>query len=273
MNSRHNWDGYSHQTLYDRIHGEGGFFISDGAGVSGASGAQDGWGELAAMMARARERTETALARAGVVWEGAAADAMRLGVTPLAQWADDAHSASAASQAGVDAFVSAYSAAKNQMPEPVPVTSTANGDFGGIPAGFTHLFGGQTDQDRQEIAAQEAKAEAVRVMSGYEVESGVARLTAGQFVPPPSVTVAVAPPQPEVGTSDRSASVSGVGRRSTTALGPTLLGPTPRRLRAAVRHLPEVVRRHPQGAATRRAQPPRASSPQGRPQGCCRVTR
>jgi PPE family protein len=199
MNSRHNWDGYSHQTLYDRIHGKGGFFAPDGAGVSGAAGAQDGWADLASLMARARERTELALARAGAVWDGDAADAMRSGVTPLAQWADDAHTASTASQSSTDVHVSAYSAAKNTMPEPVRVTSTANGDYAGIPAGFTHLFGGQTDQDKQEAAAQEAKAEAVRVMSGYDVESGAARVSAGQFVPPPSVTVDVAPVAPEGG--------------------------------------------------------------------------
>ncbi|MFL6121697.1 PPE domain-containing protein [Actinophytocola sp.] len=199
MNGRHNWDGYSHRELYDRIHGKGGFFLPDGAGVSGATGAQDGWRELADVMAHARERTEAALARAGAVWEGAAADAMRAGVTPLAQWADDVHTASLASQASTDTHVSAYSAAKNTMPEPVPVTSTANGDFGGIPAGFTHLFGGQTDQDKQEAAAQEAKAEAVRVMDGYDVASGVARTGIGRFVPPPSVTVDVAPPRPKGG--------------------------------------------------------------------------
>jgi hypothetical protein len=199
MNSRHNWDNSSHQQLYDRIHGNGGFFLPDGAGVSGADGTQDGWAELAALMARARERTEAALARAGAVWEGGAADGMRFGVTPLAQWADDANVASTASQASTDIHVSSYAAAKNQMPEPVPVTSTANGDFGGIPAGFTHLLGGQTDQDRQEAAAQEAKAEAVRVMSGYEGESGIAQATVGRFVPPPSVTVDVPVPQPKGG--------------------------------------------------------------------------
>lgn len=199
MNSRENWNSYSHETLYARIHGQGGFFLPDGAGVSGATGAQEGWAELASLMAQARERTEAALTRAGAEWEGGAADAMRSGVTPLAQWADDAHTASAASADSTDTHVSSYSAARNKMPEPVPVTSTANSGFLGIPSGFTHLFGGQTDQDRQEAAAQEAKAEAVRVMSGYEVESSAAQASVGRFVPPPSVTVDVPPPRPQGG--------------------------------------------------------------------------
>ena len=189
MNSRYNWDAFSHQQLYDRIHGNGGFFLPDGAGVSGAAGAQDGWAELADLMARACIRTEAALAKAGAVWEGGAADAMRAGVMPLAQWAVDARTASTASADSTESHVSAYVSAKNRMPEPVPV---ANGE-GGIPAGFTELFGGQTDQDKQEAAAQEAKAEAVRVMSGYEDESGAARASVGRFVPPPSVTVDVSP--------------------------------------------------------------------------------
>lgn len=197
--SQYNWDHYEHETLYDQIHGKGGFFLPDGAGVAGVAGAQDGWGKLAALMARARERTEAALAKAGAVWEGDTADTMRSGVTPLARWADDAHTAATASQTSTDEFVNSYSSAKNRMPEPVPVTSTANSDFAGIPAGFTHLFGGQTDQDKQEAAAQEAKAEAVRVMSGYESDSNGAQSSVGRFVPPPSVTVDVAPTQPKGG--------------------------------------------------------------------------
>jgi hypothetical protein len=199
------WDSCSHKLLYDWIHGKAGiieglFGAEDGAGVPGAAGAQDGWGRLAAVMENARERTEAALRRAGVEWEGSAFEAMNSGVTPLAAWAADSSTAGTASQSSVDTHVSAYSAARNAMPEPVPVTSTANSDLGGIPAAFTHLLGGQTDQDRQEAAAQEAKAEAVRIMSGYDLESAVSKDKAGRFVPPPSVTVTVAPTQ--VATTD-----------------------------------------------------------------------
>jgi hypothetical protein len=214
MNSRHNWDADSHQILYDRIHGRGGFFQSDGAGVSGATGMQDGLADLTAIMAEAREQTEAALTKAGAVWEGDAADSMRSGVAPLAQWADDAHTAGFASQYSTEVHVNSYSTAKNQMPEPVPVTSTANTDAGGIPAAFTHLFGGQTDQDKHEAAAQEAKAEAVRVMSGYEGHSDLARSSVGEFVPPPSVVVTVPPPQPKGGDISSGGEVSGPGGAS-----------------------------------------------------------
>src|SRR5689334_17326260 len=105
MNRCHNWAASSHQRLYDEIHGDAGFFGTNGAGVSGAAGAQDGWAELAALMARAYWRTEAALAKAGAEWEGGAADAMRSGVTPLAQWAVDAHDASAASAESTEIHV------------------------------------------------------------------------------------------------------------------------------------------------------------------------
>ena len=199
MSAHYNWDNSPHERLYNEIHGIAGFWAQNGAGVSGAAGAQDGWAALAELMARAREGTETALAEAGAVWEGAAGYAMRSGLTPLARWADDAHTASTATQTSTDTHVESYTSAKNQMPEPVPVTSTANSDAGGIPAAFIHLLGGQTDQDRQEAAAQEAKAEAVRIMTRYEASSGFAQITVGQFVPPPSVTVDVPPAQPQDG--------------------------------------------------------------------------
>jgi len=239
--SGHNWDAYSHETLYDQIHGKAGFVggvllgREAGSGVSGASGAQDGWGRLAAVMENARERTEAALRRAGVEWEGSAFESMTAGITPLAQWAADSNTAGTASQSSVDAHVGAYSAARNTMPEPVRVTSTANSDVGGIPAAFTHLFGGQTDQDRQEAVAQEAKAEAVRVMHDYDHESAAAKDSVGRFVPPPSVTVTVAPTQ--MASTDISDSSQpwrgpdGGGGESTRASGHTsgtaVAGPTP----------------------------------------------
>jgi hypothetical protein len=211
MTQGNNWDGYNHETLYGMIHGTPpgglrgiiakvtGHELQPGAGVAGAEDALQTWGELAALMDEARAETEAALADAGASWEGSAAESMRSGVTPLAQWAADANTAGTASQSSVDGHVASFSSAQNRMPEPVPVTSTANSDLGGIPATFTHLFGGQTDQENQEAAAQEAKAEAVRVMSGYEDESTGARSGVGTFVPPPSVTVQIGSPNPTGG--------------------------------------------------------------------------
>jgi hypothetical protein len=204
------WAGFAHQQLYDEIHGKAAFSVgdgagvsmlrrADGAGVSGATEAQDGWAHLAELMNSARARTEDALERAGAVWEGDAADSMHSGVSPLAAWAAQASTASTASQSSVDDHVAAYIRARDDMPKPEKVTSTANSDWLGMPRRIVHLFGGQTDQDVQEAEAQEAKWEAVRIMSRFESESGMARSGVGGFVPPPSVAVTVPPPQPKAG--------------------------------------------------------------------------
>jgi hypothetical protein len=82
------------------------------------------------------------------------------------------------------------------MPPPVKVSSTANDDFFGIPAGMTHLVGGQTDQDIEEQKANEAKREAVRVMKTYR-DGAVSSVTSiGTFVPPPQVTAQIAETSP-----------------------------------------------------------------------------
>ncbi|MGH3860049.1 PPE domain-containing protein [Actinokineospora sp.] len=205
----YNWDAWSHKDLHKMIHGESSTWFGgdDGAGVANVSEANARWARFTAIMADAKIQTDAALARAGASWEGGAADSMSAGVTPLSQWTVDANEAGHASSGGVDQFSSSYSSAQRRMPEPVEVDSTANSAFGGIPAGFTHLFGGQTDQDKQEAQAQQAKQEAVRVMSGYQSDTSTAQSGLGQFVPPPSVTVSVPAPSAnpgEIKTGDGS---------------------------------------------------------------------
>ncbi|MBC6448069.1 PPE domain-containing protein [Actinokineospora xionganensis] len=200
----YNWDAWSHKDLHKMINGESATWVGgeDGAGVANVGAATDRWNRFTSLMSAARIQTDAALTRAGVAWEGSASESMTAGITPLSQWTVDAGEAGQASGTSVDQFSSSYSSARNRMPEPVEVNSTANSDFGGIPAGFTHLFGGQTDQDKQEAQAQQAKQEAVRVMSGYNSDAVNAQSSVGQFVPPPSVTVAVAPPSTNPGQID-----------------------------------------------------------------------
>ncbi|MGH3859419.1 PPE domain-containing protein [Actinokineospora sp.] len=157
------------------------------------------WAEFSKLMEESKADTEQALAEAGASWEGLAVESMTAGVTPLAQWAGDAGTASTASNASVRQVSEAFAHTSNSMPEPVPVTSTANSDFGGLSAGFVHLFGGQTDQDKQERAAQEAKQRAVELMNAYSTEADSAVGSVGTFVPPQSVVVAVPPPSVEPG--------------------------------------------------------------------------
>jgi hypothetical protein len=200
----YNWDAWQHSDLYNMIHNahtaplENGFHkvinTDQGKGVSGTQASNDAWQGFVTLMTQAQADTETAINKAHGQWSGGAADSMHSGISPLAQWAQDAQTAGAASQSSVGDQTSSYVRAKDSMPEPVPVSSTDNADFLGIPAGFTHLVGGQTDQDKQEAGARAAKDHAVDVMTTYQSSSQFNANTLGTFQPPPSVTVAAADP-------------------------------------------------------------------------------
>jgi len=180
----YNFDAKSHQELYDRIHAD------DGA--SFAQAVEDAWNAFRAVMGNAKAEIEAAYREAGVDWVGAAGEAFSGAMAPLAQFAEDARAAGVETHHSMQAQQSFYHGAKNGMPPPVKVSSTANDDFFGIPAGMTHLVGGQTDQDIEEQKANEAKREAVRVMKTYRDSAASSVTTIGTFVPPPQVTAQVA---------------------------------------------------------------------------------
>ncbi|GAA3458847.1 PPE family protein [Saccharothrix longispora] len=183
----HNFDAQSHKQLYENIHG--------GPGHSAAQAVDDAWNSFRAVMGNAKSELESAIRDAGAVWVGAAGEKFTSSAAPLVQWAEDARVAGVETHHAFSAQTSHYGGAKTRMPEPVEVTSTANDDFFGIPAGFTHLVGGQTDQDVQEQQANEAKREAVRVMNGYRDGASSAVNLLGTFTPPPQVTTQVVEPK------------------------------------------------------------------------------
>ncbi|QFZ17596.1 PPE domain-containing protein [Saccharothrix syringae] len=189
----HNFDAQSHRQLYDKIHG--------GPGHAAAQAVDDAWNDFRAVMGNAKAELTSAGAEAGASWIGAAGERFTAGNAPLVQWAEDARAAGVETHNSFLAQTSHYSGAVTGMPEPVEVTSTANDDYWGVPAGFTHLVGGQTDQDVQEQRAQEAKREAVRVMNDYRDGASAAVDSLGAFTPPPAVTARVVEPatagQPE----------------------------------------------------------------------------
>ncbi|MGW4214654.1 PPE domain-containing protein [Lentzea sp. NPDC004789] len=180
----YNFDAKSHQELYDKIHAD------DGA--SFAQTVEDAWNGFRAVMGNAKAEIEAAYRDAGVHWAGTAGEAFSGAMAPLAQFAEDARAAGVQTHRSMQAQQSFYHGAKNGMPPPVQVSSTANDDFLGIPAGMTHLLGGQTDQDIEEQEANEAKREAVRVMKTYRDGAASSVTSIGTFVPPPQVTTQVA---------------------------------------------------------------------------------
>ncbi|MBY8850773.1 PPE domain-containing protein, partial [Saccharothrix sp. MB29] len=178
----------------------------------------DAWNSFRAVMGNAKGELESAVRDAGVVWVGAAGEKFGDSAAPLVQWTEDARVAGVETHNAFSAQTSHYSGAKTRMPEPVEVTSTANDDFFGIPAGFTHLVGGQTDQDVQEQQANEAKREAVRVMNGYRDDAYWSVNLLGTFVPPPQVTLQVVEPTFEQSEAQsRYSQQFSDGQRSTPA--------------------------------------------------------
>ncbi|PRY31030.1 PPE domain-containing protein [Umezawaea tangerina] len=191
----HNFDAQSHKQLYDKIHSS--------ADAALAQATNDAWLSFRAVMGNAKSEVESALRDAKVSWTGAASDSFGGGMAPLVQWAENARAAGVESHDAFQAQQSYYTGTRERMPEPVVVSSTANDDFFGIPAGMTHLVGGQTDQDVEEQRALEAKREAVRMMNGYQGGAAEAVSRVGAFTPPPTVTVEVPAPRVEQSVEQR----------------------------------------------------------------------
>jgi hypothetical protein len=146
----YNFDAESHQKLYNDIHGITVSRQACSVQTSAGDETDTAWLSFRAVMGDAKSNVETALQDAGVQWVGTAGEAFTGSMAPLVQWAEDARVAGVASHNSYQAQQSYYTGAKNSMPEPVAVTSMANSDYWGIPAGLDHLVGGQTDQDLQE---------------------------------------------------------------------------------------------------------------------------
>ncbi|SDG87517.1 PPE-repeat protein [Lentzea fradiae] len=182
----HNFDAQSHQQLYDKIH--------KSVDPSTAQAISDAWGNFPVVMGNAKSNLQSAIHAAGAVWIGAAGEQFAGATAPLVQWAEDARMAGVETHASFQRHQAKYLSTKVDMPKPVEVSSTANDDFFGIPAGLTHLVGGQTDQDVQEQQALDAKREAVRVMHNYDDTSLTVVNSLGAFTPPPEITTEVAEP-------------------------------------------------------------------------------
>lgn len=190
-----NFDAQTHQELYSKIHSSG-----NGSAVDATN---EAWQTFRALMGNAKAEVESALRDANAVWTGPAGEAFSGGMAPLVQWAEDTRAAGVATHNAFLAQRSYYVGTRDRMPEPVRLSSTANDDFLGIPAGMTHLLGGQTDQDVEERKAHEAKREAVRVMDSYRSGAAEAAANLGTFVEPPKVTFEVAQPAVEPSTEQR----------------------------------------------------------------------
>ncbi|MCP2260453.1 PPE family protein [Streptoalloteichus tenebrarius] len=175
----HRWRGYTHEELYAQIHA--------GPGAAASASSVSRWAELTRALGEIDSDLSAALERCGGSWEGAAAEAARAGLTPLGQWACDARGGAEVMRLSAELQADYVSKARADMPQPVPVTAE---EPSAAVTGLVHLFGGQTDYERQEAAADAAEQRAFEVMATYESSTRSNTSTLGEFSPPPEVVVA-----------------------------------------------------------------------------------
>lgn len=174
----HRWQGYGHAELYARIH--------QGPGPNGSASSMNRWRELISALDEIDQDLHATLDGSAHAWEGAAADQARSGLSPLRAWAAHARSEAETMRLSAELQADYVAKARNDMPPPGVVTAEEPSTFG---RQLTHLFGGQTDYEVQETAANAAEQKAFDVMAEYQASTESNTATLGRFTPPPEVVV------------------------------------------------------------------------------------
>lgn len=174
----HRWQGYGHAELYAKIH--------EGPGPGGSEQSMSRWRELIAALDEIDGDLHTTLDGSTHTWEGAAADQARTGLSPLRAWAAQAKDEAETMRLSAELQAGYIAKARNDMPPPGVVTAAEPSTVDRV---LTHLFGGQTDYETQEAAANAAEQKAFDVMSEYQASTEANTATLGQFTPPPEVIV------------------------------------------------------------------------------------
>lgn len=214
----HRFQGYAHPELYK--------MINSGPGVSASIPVEAGWKQIAATLAQIDADLHTGLTKMGADWESDAADAAQGALSPLAEWAGFAESGATTMESSARLQGEYIAEARKKMPEVVPVTTEKPGflDYAGGaltgPAGMAHVIGQQQDHERQEAAADNAAAQAVKVMENYQSDSRWNSSTLGDFPTPPQVVIDTPPPA-DTGTGSTRAGYSQTGSGAPTGTGST----------------------------------------------------
>ncbi|NGY62115.1 PPE domain-containing protein [Lentzea sp. NEAU-D13] len=188
----HRFQGYGHPELYK--------MINSGPGVSASIPVEQGWKTIAATLAQIDGDLHQALGKMGADWESDAADAAQGALSPLAQWAGFAEQGATTMESSARLQGEYIADARKKMPEVVPVTTEKPGFMdmavGALtgPVGMAHVVGQQLDHEKQEAAADNAAAQAVKVMEDYQSDSRWNSSTLGEFPQPPQVVIDTPPP-------------------------------------------------------------------------------
>lgn len=207
----HRFQGYAHPELYK--------MINSGPGVSASIPVEQGWKKIKETLAQIDGDLHTALTKMGAGWESDAADAAQGALSPLAEWAGYAEKGSGTMESSARLQGEFIADARKKMPEVVPVTTEKPGFLdiaGGVltgPVGMAHVVGQQVDHERQEAAADNAAAQAVKVMEDYQSDSRWNSSTLGEFPDPPQVVIDTPPPG-NTGTENTRVGYSSTGTYS-----------------------------------------------------------
>ncbi len=225
----HRWRGYRHPELYK--------MINSGPGAAASEPQTTYWESLTKELTEVDETLNSRLTKMGASWEGEAAERAQFGLTPLAEWANDAEIGSTVMKISTESQADNISTARANMPEPVPVTTPAPSGWQMVSAGAGMLTGNPgpalavavqaADHEAQESEQNEAEQKAVQTMQTYESSSTSNRDTLGTFVKPPDVVVSTPPPQGGTpgfvtGPESQAGPQASGGTQSTTASGATI---------------------------------------------------
>lgn len=197
----HRWQGYTHKELYDRINA--------GPGPAASFASMERWAGVSAALTEINQDLHTGITSSGARWQGKAAEQAQAGLNPLAAWADSARTGADVMRYSAELQAGHISKARADMPPPVQVTAEQPG---ALITGLTHLFGGQTDHEKQEAAQDAAERRAREVMTTYASSTTSNTSTLGQFTQPPQLTITT--------SADARATGPGVGTAGAWVVGP-----------------------------------------------------
>ncbi|MGI5504667.1 PPE domain-containing protein [Lentzea sp. CA-135723] len=200
----HRWQGYSHKELYERIH--------SGPGASASFASMQRWEGVSAALTEINDDLHKGITLSGAKWQGKAAEIAQSGLNPVAAWADSARSGADVMRVSAELQAGYVAKARADMPKPVAVTAEQPG---ALVTGITHLFGGQTDHEKQEAAQDAAERRAREVMSTYASSTTANTSTLGQFSQPPQLQISGSGVAHGGGAHVGTAEVWGVGPNGT----------------------------------------------------------
>ncbi|MCP2203093.1 PPE domain-containing protein [Lentzea flava] len=174
----HRWQGYSHKELYERIHA--------GPGPAASFASMERWTGVSAALSEINDDLHKGITLSGARWVGKASEMAQAGLNPIAAWADSARTGADVMRYSAELQANHISKARADMPPPVTVTAEQPG---ALVTGLTHLFGGQTDHEKQEAAQDAAERRAREVMSTYASSTTANTSTLGQFSQPPQLQI------------------------------------------------------------------------------------